>query len=192
MRDPGKHRFNELRRFIDEQRTKSPLPARESLTPKDECMCQLLGGHLISWAERFSPPLLQERAVLWSLKDWETDPYFVILTDIPGLVAAREILGDSDQAWYLRPEEFTLFGQRHPDRDFNYHIELESVIDANCDTDTRQQVVRKYPLQPGEEYLFHTDITTLGPLFARGGQHLLKWTGTHINLLEEGFEGWVS
>ncbi|MCX7993407.1 MAG: hypothetical protein N2651_07030 [Fimbriimonadales bacterium] len=53
-------------------------------------------------------------------------------------------------------------------------------------------VVAKYPLQPGEEYWIHHEGTMLGRLFGRVGDHLWKWDGSQMTLLEMALNRWVS
>jgi hypothetical protein len=143
------------------------------------------------WLSDWGPQLLQERAVLSSLQGWDKDPLICFQSDLPGLVAAGEILGDESAAvvWGLSADFESL-----PTRDdeFRYHVELRSSLLPVSPEVVDPELRRKHPLSGSEAYLFHRDESILGPLFARGAHHLWKWNGRELLLLEEAFETWVS
>jgi hypothetical protein len=191
MKDEGKKWFEGLRRFADECRKKAPLAERTSLSPAEEVQCRIIGGSLIGWLQKFGPRLLQERAVLATLQDWEKDPFVVFTSEQPGLVAANEILEESPPTIaFLYPDEFTRWTRRHPDTDYRWHVHTWSFF-AALDADTAQRAA-KHPLAAGETYWLHKEGTMCGPLFGRGGDHLWKWDGSEPALIEECFNQWVT
>ncbi len=110
---------------------------------------------------------------------------------MPGLVAAREILGPNrgPVVWGC-PEDFAGFPTA--DSELVYHVELRSMfVDVAVKTES-QDMVTKHPISSNERYLLHHDETIMGPLFARGARHQWKWDGERLSLLEEGWSTWVS
>jgi hypothetical protein len=181
----------ELRRHLELCRGKVAVPPRELLPPEEEAQCQVLGGHLIHWLSDWGPQLLQERAVLSSLQGWDEEPLICFQSDLPGLVIAREVLGDEPGSvvWGLFSDFESLPNRDH---EFMYHVELHSTFIPVSPETLDPEVRRKHPLTGSEGYLYHRDESILGPLFARGAHHLWKWNGRELTLLEEGFETWVS
>ena len=180
-----------LRRHLEICRGRVPVPPRESLSPEGEAQCRVLGGHLIHWLSEWGPRLLQERAVLSSLGEWDKDPLICFQSDLPGLVAACEILRDEPASvvWGLSADfESSPSG----DDGFKYHVELHSTLVPASPENVAPELRRRHPLSPAEAYLIHRDESILGPLFARGAHHLWKWNGDELVLLEEAFESWVS
>lgn len=170
-----------------------PLPPREQLSPAQECQCRILGGALIEWLQRHGPCLLREREFLKSPMKLESEPIIVILSDLPGLVAAREILDPKPKftLFFSRPI-FEAFLVDHPDETFRWHVAFANLFLESLTDEDLSRAVQRYPLQPSEQYWLHRESSTLGINFGRGGDHLWKWDGSDTTLLEEGFNEWVS
>lgn len=181
----------DLREHLQLCRKEAGIPSRDSLSSQEEAICQVLGGHLIRWLSDWGPQLLQERAFLARLQGWDEEPLICFQSDLPGLVAADEILEDKEVpvVWGL-PSDFRSFP--NTDADFTHHIELHSRFIPFSQQVLRQKGLQVHPPSSGEVYLVHLDESVLGPLFARGAHHLWKWTGSNLVLLEEAFETWVS
>ena len=180
-----------LRAHLAHCRQRTPIVPREHLDPQGECRCQVLGGHLNHWLQEWGPKLLQERAVYAHLVGGEGDPLVCYISEMPGLVAAQEILGPNrgPVVWGC-PEDFASFPTA--DTELTYHVELRSMfVDVDVKTESKDMVT-KHPIGSNETYLFHHDESIMRPLFARGGRHLWKWDGEHLSLLEEGRSTWVS
>ena len=180
-----------LRAHLTRCRQRTPIVPREHLDRLGECQCQTLGGHLIHWLQEWGPKLLQERAVYAHLVGRERDPLVCYISEMPGLVAAQEILGPNrgPVVWGC-PEDFASFPTA--DTELTYHVELRSMfVDVDVKTESKDMVT-KHPIGSNEAYLFHHDESIMAPLFARGGRHLWKWDGEHLSLLEEGWSTWVS
>jgi hypothetical protein len=180
-----------LRAHLAQRRQRMPIVPREHLDPLGECRCQVLGGHLIHWLQEQGPKLLRERAAFANLGGRQRDPLVCYISEMPGLVAAQEILGPNrgPVVWGC-PEDFA--GLPIADSTLAYHVELRSMfVDVDVKAESKD-VVTKHPIGPNETYLVHHDESILGPLFARGGRHLWKWDGDRLSLLEEGWSTWVS
>lgn len=183
-----------LRSYLAKVRVEAPVPARDTLSLADEMRLRILGGHLMSWLKDWGPQLILERNALPMTRGDTREPLIVFLTDTPGLVAATEILGDHKRVVYCRKTEYEAFALRDEDHDFRVHCELHSYFDESLMDDDRWKDLarRAHPLKSGEDFWLHHDESVLGPLFARGDDHLWVWNGIEPRLLEEGWEGWVS
>jgi hypothetical protein len=191
MDEAGTKWFDELKVHTTLCRKRRPLALRDNLTPAEEMQCRIIGGSFISWLQKHGPRLLQERAVLAPLQNWEKDPFIVFTSDQAGLVAANEILEDTPPTIvFLYHEEFTRWTKAHRDAGYRWHVHTWSFFTAP-DADVTKRAA-KYPLQAGETYWLHKEGTMCGPLFGRGGDHLWKWNGQEPELLEEGFNQWIS
>ena len=181
----------DLRKHVELCRGVLAIPPRQSLPPEGEAQCQVLSGHLIRWLSEWGPQLLEERAVLSSLQGWDKDPLICFQSDLPGLVAASEILGDEPApvVWGLSSDFASL-----PTRDdeFRYHVELRSTFTPVSPEVVATVLRQKHPLSSSEAYFLHRDENILGPLFAREAHHIWKWNGRELMLLEEAFEKGVS
>ena len=180
-----------VRRHLRSCREKAPIPSRDLLGPQEEAQCRILGGHLIHWLSDRGPHLLQERAVLSSLQKWDPKPVICFHSNLPGMVAAHEILQDEPGPvlWGLSGDFESL-----PTKDdsFTYHVELHSLFSPIPPAAVDPEVRHRYPLADSEAYFLHRDESVLGPLFARGAHHLWKWNGQELILLEEAVDAWVS
>lgn len=191
MTDEGKNWFDGLTRFAMEHRVKYPIVNRDDFSAEQEMQCRIIGGSLITWLQEHGPRLIQERAILARLKDWEEDPFIVFTSKQPGLVAAREIFeGQHATVAFLYPDEFTEFLKSRPDHEFRWHVHTWSFF-APVDEDMAKKVAND-PIGDGESYWLHKEGTMCGQLFGRGGDHLWKWNGQELVLLEECINQWVS
>lgn len=191
MKNEGQKWFQELTAYVAACRATRPIAHRDSLVAADEWQCRIIGGSLISWIEEGGPRLIQERAVLARLKNWEKDPFIVFTSEEPGLIAAQEILGEeSARVAFLTPAEFSSWLTSHPDPEYRWHVHRWSYF-APLDQETRKKTA-KYPLAGGESYWLHKEGTMCGQLFGRGGDHLWKWDGKDPSLLAECLNHWVS
>jgi hypothetical protein len=191
MNDQGRQWFEELQAFIDECRAERPIPEREALSSMEEMQCRIIGGCLISWLQEHGPRMIQERAVLSKTQNWEEDPFIVFTSQQPGLAAAQEILEDAGESVaFLHPEEFTQWLENHPDPDYVWHVHTWSYF-APVEEDMAEEA-KEHPVAEGETLWLHKEGTYCGTLFGRGGDHLWKWDGKELTLLEEGIHTWIS
>ncbi len=207
MKPQGQDWFNCLRRHIAERRAEDPLPNRNDLTSEQELQCQIIGGNFIAWLDECGPALLLERSVLPNRVGWEKDPFIVFTSSAPGLVAAQEILEDGpDIIVYLYHQEFTDWLKGNADDKYRWHIHtwsffapLSAETEMPLDSETEmlldpeaEKKAQRYPLASGESLRLHREGTMCGESFGRGGDHLWKWNGEELTLLEECFRQWVS
>ena len=176
-----------VRDHLDRRRHEVPIVPRDHLSPLDEQQCRILGGDLIRWINDIADGLLSERALLLHHKD----PVIFFISTMPGLVASQEVLGDKNGpfVWGL-PEDFDSFEER--DEEFIFHVEYRSFFKEPESDAAVKELTKSHPLAPGESHLIHTVESVMGPLFARGGEHLWKWDGDQLELLEEAWRTWVS
>ncbi len=180
-----------VRDHLTRRRQAVPIVPRAALSPLAERQTRILGGDLIQWNNNIANSLLSERALLGKLENWHKDPVIFFISTMPGLVASQEIIGDEHRpfVWGL-PEDFDSFEER--DEEFIVHVEYRSLFkEPESDADVKE-LTKSHPLEPGESYFIHTVESVMGPLFARGGEHLWKWDGEKLELLEEAWRTWVS
>lgn len=181
-----------LREHLSKRQQDDPIPERESLTPLQEQQCRILGGHLIRWLRQWGPALIQERSFLADLQKWDKEPVIVIATDVPGMVAANEILGPpNDSLIYGKHEHVSEYETTTPDADFIFHCELASYFEDLEETKAAA-LRKKFKLDEQTRLVSHYDCSTMGPLFARGGRHLWSFQEETPSLVAEGYESWVS
>ena len=177
-----------VRDQLARRRQAVPIVPRNALSPLAEWQNRILGADLIQWNNNHADSLLSERAVL---QNWHKNPVIFFISTMPGLVASQEIIGDElgRFVWGL-PEDFDSFEER--DEEFIFHVEYRSLFkEPESDADVKE-LTKSHPLGPGESHFIHTVESVMGPLFARGGEHLWKWDGEKLGLLEEAWRTWVS
>lgn len=182
-----------LSAYFDLEYHARPLPARESLSHEQEWQCRILGGAIYNWLQKYGGPLLREREMLRESMNVESEPIIVLTANMPGLVAACEILAQKpDSIFYFSPEAFQLFLETNPDKGFCWHVEYTNILEESLSEKNLSRAAEQFPIKDAERYWLHREVSTLGRLFARGGEHLWKWDGEKPVLLEEGFNMWVS
>ena len=182
-----------LTEHFERESVAHPLPAREQLSKAEQFQCRTLGGTLISWLKCHGPRLLQERDALRYAFGVESDPAIVLTSTIPGLIAAKQILDPRPASiFFFSPEAFASFLAHHPDNTFRWHVVYSSFFSDQLETDLLARACSKYKLRPSETFWIHRESTMVARLFGRGGDHLWKWNGRKMTLLEEGFNTWLS
>jgi len=183
--------FETLCSYAKECRRNRIIPARTDLSDLKEMECRILGGALISWLQKHNKALIHERNILTPTTGQTKNPFIVLLSDDPGLIAAREILDPMPKDLvYLYPDEFQKFIKKMPDKEYNWHCTYTFKFTA---ADTAESEKRAELLTSKYDILsFHFEETVMGPLFARGGKHLWGWKNGIPELIEEGFESWIS
>ena len=180
-----------VRDHLARRRQAMPIVPRDALSPLAEWQNRILGADLIQWNNNIADSLLSERAVLGKLQNWHKNPIIFFISTMPGLVASQEIIGDEHGrfVWGL-PEDFDSFEER--DEEHIFHVEYRSLFkEPESDADVKE-LTKSHPLAPGESHFIHTVESVMGPLFARGGEHVWKWDGEKLELLEEAWRTWVS
>src|SRR5215470_1192562 len=92
------------------------------------------GGAVVNWLHRHGPALLAEREVLKHLCWWDGDPFVVVLSDLPGLVATEQILPPTEQhVCGLTMDEYCEFLSQHPDHDYRWHVTYQTIFETVAD-----------------------------------------------------------
>jgi hypothetical protein len=152
-----------------------------------------VGGTLLTWLRELGPRLLQEREVLHTTMGVSPDPWIVFTSNLPGLVAAREILGtNSKRIVYLSEDEFRQWLAHSPDAAFRWHVHFWSLFLDDPRPGFLAEATRRHPISPPCVYWQHAEGTMWGKLAGRGVDHLWKWDGKEPSLLEEALTQWVS
>jgi len=184
---------DELRRFAAARRAARPLPERDALTPAQERQCRIVGGALLAWLQDHGPRFLQERATMAALLEVEPDPAIVFTSDLPGLVAAQEILGSEHElVTFLLEEEFADAEVRTADPGYIRHVHVWSRFLPELETKFAALARSKHPIRPGDRYWQHAEGTMWAPNAGRGVDHLWRWDGSEPELLEEALTHWVA
>jgi hypothetical protein len=177
-----------LRQYSTTCRSRTPLPSRKSLRPKAEWQCRIVGSSLRQWLPQVGPRFLQERAVLGPMLELDAEPLLVFTSDVPGLVAAQEILGpEPERAVCLLVEEYDALPRRLADPDCRWHVHVWSFFRPSVHRGFRAWARERYPLPKGSRYWQHSEGTLWGALAGRSVDHLWNWDGKEATLLEEAF-----
>jgi len=180
-----------VRDHLARRRQVVPIVSREDLSPLAERQTRILGADLIQWNNDHADSLLSERALLGNLKNWDKNPLIFFISTMPGLVASQEILGNENGPFVLGlAEDFDTLEEQ--DEGNIFHVEYRSFFKKPKSDADVTELPKSHPLAPGESYFIHTFENVMGPLFARGGEHLWKWDGKKLELLEEAWRTWVS
>lgn len=121
------------------------------------------------------------------------EPGIVFTSDVAGLLAAVEIIGDDAPGTVcLLDEEFRRILRDHPDERLCHHVHFWSIFDERLEAEALGQATSDHPISKGFVYWLHREGTMWGPLAGRGVDHLWSWDGTEPELIEEAFATWVS
>jgi hypothetical protein len=191
MTNKGRAWFEGLRRHIGRCRDRVPITPRDRLSDDDEWECRIVGSTIVNWLENLGPSLLQERSVLCKLLQVESDPFIVITSTMPGLVAADEIVGgDNERIVYVFDSEFADWTATHPDPGYKWHVHMLSRFQQAMTPHFRDRAVAAYPDVDGAVLRQHSEGTMWGEHAGRGVDHLWKWGDGKPELLEEAFGHW--
>ncbi|MBW6454624.1 MAG: hypothetical protein K0A98_01950 [Trueperaceae bacterium] len=187
MRDHHVAEWTEdLRRFAAACRATRPLPERATLTLAQEWQCRIVGGALLAWMRENGPSFLQERTAMARLLEVDPDPATVFTSDVPGLVAAQEILGsDHERVVFLLEEEFADAAPRATDPRYDRHVHVWSRFLPELEPDFAAQARSRHAIPASSAYWQHGEGTMWAPNAGRGGDHLWRWDGRPPDLLEE-------
>jgi hypothetical protein len=154
---------------------------------------QILGGTLLDWMDRYGPALIAERAVLARVSRLDTDPHIVIISSLPGLLAALEIVHPHCVTLSaLTEEEYERVLTTHPDPAYRRHVVFRNTLFALQDPQLLKRARLEHPIPEGAQYWVHKEESVLGELFTRTAFHLWQWDSEEYDLLAEGFTGCIS
>jgi hypothetical protein len=163
------------------------------LSPQQDEQYRILGGTLISWLDRHGPALIAERAVLCRLSKQHADPHCVIISGLPGLMAALEIIHpENTRVSVLTEEEYEGFLSTRPDPGYRWHVVFRNTLAVLEDPPMLKRARMQHPVEGGDQYWIHCEESVTGELFARRILHLWRWDGMEYHFLEEAFDGHIS
>ncbi len=162
-----------------------PVVSRETLRAEEEHRCRIIGGSLISWFEEELDDILSQRAVLQRIHAYEPDPFLVIVTEMAGMVAVREILEDTSEVALLLPEEWEAGPLARDEDDFARRINYWSYFRPLTPAKFAEAGVEGLTLECAR-------LHTVGHLWGRQAGmetlHLWEWTGDSLELIAPGYE----
>lgn len=183
----------ELRRYAAACRAARPLPARDALSPAEERRCRIVGGALLAWLQEHGPRFLQERSAMARLLGVDPDPIIVFTSDVPGAVAATEILGpEHERVVILLDEEYAGGRARVADPGYVRHVHVWSRFLPEPEPDFATRARARHPIPATCSYWQHAEGTMWAPNAGRGVDHLWRWDGREPELLEEALTHWVA
>lgn len=175
-----------LRQYAAGCREAAPLPGRDALTVAQEWHCRIVGSTLLSWLRQHGPRFHQERAVMSKLLGIDRDPAIVFTSDVPGLVAAQEIVGpDHERVIYLLEDEFSAAPSGVADPEYKRHIHFWSLFRPAVKPAFAAEAQAKHPIPAGCSYWQHSEGTVWAVNAGRFADHLWRWDGHEPELLEE-------
>jgi hypothetical protein len=175
-----------LKSFTQAQREQTPIPLRNSLSEEEEWQCRIIGGDFLGWCQHHFRDILQQRMAL-RIGDFDPNPIIVFTTTMPGLVAAQEIMPEpSENLVYLLHSEFKKWEKKHLVADFKFHIHHWSYF-RPIDQEILTRAQEVFPEVKAAEYRIHTSGELWGKHCGVEDEHLWRWNGQQLELLEESF-----
>lgn len=177
-----------LQLFLQSQYVSNPIPDLKNLSDEEKWQYRIIGGGLVNWLNNIFPDISQERMAVF-MSECDSDPLVVLTSTMAGLIAVQEITKDSDDSIiYLFHTDFEKWEEQHPvDED-----ELPFLIhhwSYFCEIDQELLIRAKeaYPSINVEEFRIHREGHLWGPRCGRFWDHLWKWNGGEMELLEQEF-----
>ncbi len=151
-------------------RQRKTLPSQEGLRPVEQHLCPVIRQSLAAYLENHP---LEQRML-------------VFVSNRAGLVVARDLLPSRPEAVALTPREYMRLQRLFPDYQLRHHRVFES-----CFQTRGLREKPPYPLEPPERFWIHSVRTMEGRLCGETHDHLWKWDGEKLTLLERIYQRWV-
>ncbi|TXD38910.1 hypothetical protein FRC98_00470 [Lujinxingia vulgaris] len=178
-----------LDRFIDAQRP-APLPDKDALDPRQNAQRRVTGGVLLQFFD-FLEKTASEELYPQLAEHPLPERVFVFVTDEAGYCAATELMDlSTPQATCVLKEEWREAIEDpvfEDDETYIHHYQFWSVWHRNI-----PETWDVPELEPGTEYWLHEEGFALADGAGRGAQHLWRWNGTELSLVEETMTSWTS
>jgi len=179
----------ELLSFANKRREECPINDPEDLTEQDSHR-RIIGGSLMTWLDRRLPDVVAERHTLRIL-EFDPKPIVIFETTPPGVVAAREIVGESRENFVcLLRKEFEHWERHHRDDGFKFYIHYWSYFDYPA-PDCVKKLTKAYPSVPVDQLRLHRTGDTRHPNCGVFADHLWQWTGKDMKLLLEAYSNGI-
>ncbi len=188
LRDDTQKWRAELVEFLDDHRR--ALPQKNQLSPLQQWHRRVTGGVLMQFLEFIGKP-----TALQTYPQLEDNPLaervFLFISDEAGLHGTEELVDpDSDQVLLLLKEQWRAYLEdpnTTDDEEFKNHYEFWSVWHTNLPDNWDVE-----PLEEGHSYWVHEEGFALDDQAGRGAQHLWRWDGEELKLVEEMANSWVA
>ncbi len=175
-----------LKSFAQNQRQHNPIPNRDTLSDEEEWQCRIIGGEFISWYQQHLRGILGQRETL-IIKNFDPEPLIVFTTSMQGLVAAQEIMSQPSKSLvYLLHTEFDEWEKEHQVEEFIFHIHHWSYF-RKIDQELLLRIQEVYSEVSPEECRIHASGDLWAEQCGVQGEHLWRWNGEEMELLEEDF-----
>lgn len=175
-----------LKSFAQTRYQSNPIPPRNTLSEEQEWYCRIIGGEFIRWYQNYLQTILQERMAL-RVQQFDPEPIIVFTADIPGLVAAQEIIPNPlENLVYLLHSDFEEWEKQNPVDQFTFHIHHWSYFQP-IDQELLKQASQAFPNLDSKEFRIHASGDLWGERCGVEGHHLWRWNGQRMELLEEAF-----
>lgn len=175
-----------LKAFSQSQYDSNPILDHDKLTDEDEWQYRIIGGGIVGFLEHGLPRILQERQVLLMNK-FDPNPFVVLTSDMTGLLAAHEIIPESSEnIVHLLHTDYEQWEQQYPVDEFNFHIHHWSYF-RELDQELLARAKEAYPSEEVDGFRVHTEGHLWGKNCGAFGDHLWRWNGAELELIEEAF-----
>lgn len=190
--------LGQVREFALNRREGIDIPDGHELGPLENFKRRATGGVLLQFLD-----FLQTGQAL-EIFDSALEKFplharsFLFITDLPGAVAAGELMqADSEHAFCILREEWRAWladEAREQDAAFLEHFEFWSVwhqeIHPEWEFDSGLDFEEL--TQDGAEFWVHEEGFALAPNAGRGAQHLWLWDGAEMKKVQEAITSWTS
>ena len=166
----------------------SPLPDGHMLHALQNWQRRITGGSLLEFLEWAASEDAEERYPMLATSPI-TERVFVFISDVPGLVAYRELVDPQSQRTIgLLKEQWRTFlsddSQRHDDP-LPHHYEMWSVwhreVDPQWDLEDK----------PYDQLWVHEEGFAIANEAGRGSQNVWNWNGQRLQLVKQDITKWV-
>lgn len=173
------------RRYAGECRERRPLTVRGEFPPEHERRCMIEGGFLFSFLRDELPYVLRQRRFFGLTAELDPQPLVVLTADMPGLVAAHEILSPvPDRCVLLLDEELPALEARLP-KEYAAHVHCWSRFTDRVDERTAAEAAGAGREVRAADCRLHVTGVMWGPRMGRQVEHLWRWNGRELELVKE-------
>ena len=183
--------LTELRRYARLSLEKDPLPAKDRLSPIEAAWSRIVGATLATSLQCHAPSIAKMRSKLARMMpnlELDANPLVVCTSARAGLVAMREILGETEGPFLLMPTRwYEKWTDSHPDEGFRWHIHYWSGVLPVRHPRGLLESARRKSLPSGSSWWIHHEGILWGPQCGKELHHLWEWDGSECRLLHESF-----
>lgn len=173
--------------YHQECRISRPVLPRDTLTHEEEACCQLLGGSLITWLQEEFPDIIRQQQAMRLRQANDPLPLVVIATEMAGLVAAMEIIGESDELVCLLPAEYDSWEGKHQDSNYAWHIDYWSAFHPVTVAEWTEVAAEGIDSVEQADARWHIVGCLWGAQAGHEETHLWEWTGDELALVAPGY-----